>query len=143
MNTLDCADTLADFEQLPTPSVYEVDPNEIRIRRNLPFGSLDRHQLRKLLYLPVELGSRDFGRRQISFRSIPKGQLLSVNLLCTRHIADLANDVGNYIASATMAELRIRQVRLNPRPRSLETVLELPHELVCEVNFSWFLSNVL
>jgi len=48
---------------------------------------------------------------------------------------------GNYIASATLAELRIRQVKLGLlRPRSLEAVLELPHELLLEVQFNWFLS---
>ena len=81
MNNIDCADTLADFKQFPTPSeVYKIDPNEIRVSQVLPFGSRDRHQVRNLLYLPVELGSHDFGRRQQGCRSIPKGQLLSLNL---------------------------------------------------------------
>jgi hypothetical protein len=72
MINLDSADTLA---QLSAPSVneLEIDTNDI-IERRLPFGALDRHQLRKLLCLPVELGSPDFGYRQRKCRSTPKGQ---------------------------------------------------------------------
>jgi len=80
MNNLECEDRLAGFEQLPASLVYQIDPNEIRLSQVLPFGSLDRHEVRKLLYLPVELGSRDFERRQRACRSIPKGPLLSLNL---------------------------------------------------------------
>ena len=69
MSHLDSADTLFPFL---TASAYEVDSNDI-IGRRLPFGSLDRHQLRKVLCLPVELGSPDFGHRQRECRSTPKG----------------------------------------------------------------------
>lgn len=69
MGHLDSADTLS---QLSTAAVYEVGSNDI-IGRRLPFGSLDRHQLRKVLCLPVELGSPDFGHRQRECRSTPKG----------------------------------------------------------------------
>jgi hypothetical protein len=45
------------------------------------------------------------------------------------------------MASATLANLRITHAKLSPRrPRSLEAVLELPHELVFEVNYDSFSS---
>jgi len=40
------------------------------------------------------------------------------------------------MASAILADLRTTHAKLNARrPRSLEVVLELPHELVFEVNY--------
>ena len=139
MNNLD---TLA---QLSAPSVYEVeiDFNDM-IGHRLPFGSLDRHQLRKVLCLPVELGSPDFGYRQRELcRSTPKGQ--SEMLLSNRrNIVDAwicVNCLGNYMASATLVDLRITNAKLSARcPRSLEAVLELPRDLVFEVNHVGFSS---
>jgi len=70
MSNLDSAGTLA---QLSFHSLYESDSNDI-IGRRLPFGSLDRHQLRRVLCLPMELGSPDFEQRQRECRSTPRGQ---------------------------------------------------------------------
>ena len=45
------------------------------------------------------------------------------------------------MASAILADLRITHTTLNARrPRNLEAVLELPHELVFEVNYVNFSS---
>jgi len=143
MGNLDSAGTLA---QLSAPSVYESGSNDI-IGRRLPFGSLDRHQLRRVLCLPVELGSPDFEQRQRECRSTPRGQQVSAKKFLSAEISLMLcwlchySHIGNYMASAILADLRITHTTLNARrPRNLEAVLELPHELVFEVNYVNFSS---
>ena len=42
----------------------KLTPMRLMCAQPCPFDSLNQHELRQLLYLPVELGSLDFGHRQ-------------------------------------------------------------------------------